>query len=118
MAVTTTERQAVRAAKTDAFVTVLAAGAALGGLLFGFDTSTMNSAMSGIRATMGLSSAALGFVAAIALIGCAVGAWFAGPIAARLGRDRVMLLAGLLILVGRWPSRSAESSCRWGAIAS
>lgn len=100
MAVTTTERRAVPAAKADAFVTVLAAGAALGGLLFGFDTSTMSSAMSGVRATMGLSSSALGFVAAIALIGCAVGAWFAGPIAARLGRDRVMLLAGLLILVG------------------
>jgi SP family sugar:H+ symporter-like MFS transporter len=82
------------------YVTMIAAGAAVGGLLFGFDTSTMNSAIVGIDRTLGLSTAAVGFVAAIALIGCAVGAWFAGPVAARLGRPRVMLVGAILLTIG------------------
>src|SRR4051812_44832381 len=82
------------------YVTMVAAGAALGGLLFGFDTSTMNSAINGIRPTLELSSGEVGFIAAIALIGAAIGAWFAGPVSARFGRKRVMFLAGALITVG------------------
>jgi MFS transporter, SP family, sugar:H+ symporter len=82
------------------YVTTVAACAALGGFLFGFDTSTMNGAIPGIRSTLGLSTGAVGFVAAIALIGCAVGAWFAGPVSARVGRNRVMFFAGILITVG------------------
>lgn len=82
------------------YVTRLAAGAAAGGILFGFDTSTMNGAISGIEDSLGISASALGFVTAIALIGCAVGAWFAGPVSERFGRTRVMSLAGILIAVG------------------
>jgi SP family sugar:H+ symporter-like MFS transporter len=82
------------------YVTMVAAGAALGGLLFGFDTSTMNAAINGIRSTLELSSGEVGFIASIALIGAAVGAWFAGPVSARLGRNRVMFIAGALITTG------------------
>jgi SP family sugar:H+ symporter-like MFS transporter len=82
------------------YATVLAAGAAVGGFLFGFDTSTMNAAIVGIRTSLGLNAAAVGFVAAIALIGCAVGAWASGSVAARWGRNRVMFLAGVLIVAG------------------
>jgi len=81
-------------------VTLLAIGAAIGGFLFGFDTSTMNSANVGISESLSLGSASMGFVVAISLIGCAIGAWFAGPSATRFGRTRVMLLAGLLIAAG------------------
>lgn len=82
------------------YITMVAAGAALGGLLFGFDTSTMNAAINGIRPTLELSSGEVGFIASIALIGAAIGAWFAGPVSARLGRNRVMFIAGALITVG------------------
>ncbi len=81
-------------------VTLLAMGAAVGGFLFGFDTSTMNAAIVGIRETLSLASPTVGFLAAIGLIGCAVGAWFAGPNAARHGRTRVMLVAGLIVTAG------------------
>ena len=81
-------------------VTLLAIGAAIGGFLFGFDTSTMNAAIVGVKDTLSLGSAAVGFLAAISLIGCAVGAWFAGPNAARYGRTRVMLVAGLIVATG------------------
>jgi len=82
------------------YVTLVAAGAALGGLLFGFDTSTMNAAINGIRPTLDLSAGEVGFIAAISLIGAAIGAWFAGPVAARSNRNRVMFIAGTLITVG------------------
>jgi hypothetical protein len=42
----------------------------------------------------------VGFVVAIVRIGAAVGAWFAGPVSTRIGRNRVMLIAGALIMVG------------------
>ena len=81
-------------------MTIVAASAALGGFLFGFDTSTMNSAINGIDETLELSTGAVGFVVAIVLLGCATGAWFAGGISTRFGRNRVMLIAGVLITVG------------------
>ena len=82
------------------YVTRVAAGAALGGFLFGYDTSTMNSAINGIRPTLDLGPGTVGFVAAVALIGCAVGAWFAGPLANRRGRNHVMSLAGAIMAAG------------------
>jgi SP family sugar:H+ symporter-like MFS transporter len=82
------------------YVTTLVSGAAVGGFLFGFDTSTMNGAINGIEDSLGISAGALGFVTAISLIGCAIGAWFAGPVSERSGRTRVMSLAGILIAVG------------------
>src|SRR5699024_6847310 len=40
-----------------------------------------------------------GFIVSIALLGCAVGAWYAGRLADRWGRRRVMLLAAFLFVV-------------------
>jgi SP family sugar:H+ symporter-like MFS transporter len=79
---------------------MLATGAALGGFLFGFDTSTMNAAINGIKPTLGLGAGAVGFVMAVSLLGCALGAWFAGPTSTRIGRTRVMVLAGALVAAG------------------
>lgn len=77
----------------------LASTAALGGFLFGFDSAVINGAASGIKATFVLSSFALGLVVSIALIGSAIGAWFAGYLAERFGRRRVMLVAAALFLL-------------------
>ncbi|HKN64942.1 MAG TPA: sugar porter family MFS transporter [Gemmatimonadaceae bacterium] len=82
------------------YVTLVAGGAAVGGYLFGFDTSTMNAAIVGVRSDLRLSAATVGLVGAIALIGCAIGAWFAGPMSTRFGRNRVMLIGGALVAAG------------------
>lgn len=82
------------------YVTLLAVGAALGGFLFGSDTSAMNGALPGIEATLEIGPGALGFIAAISLLGCAAGAWFAGGLAERAGRPRVMAVAGGFITIG------------------
>jgi len=74
----------------------LASTAAMGGFLFGFDSAVINGANTALANTFGLSSAMMAFVVSIALIGSAVGAWFAGQLADTFGRRRVMLIAALL----------------------
>ena len=49
--------------------------AAVGGFLFGFDSSVINGAVNSIEENFSLGSFTTGFVVAIALLGCAVGAW-------------------------------------------
>ncbi|WP_404433746.1 sugar porter family MFS transporter [Microbacterium lacus] len=80
-------------------VVLVAATAALGGFLFGFDTAVINGAVSAIQQEFELGDAALGFAVSSALIGCAIGAWFAGRIADRYGRIRVMVIAAILFVV-------------------
>jgi SP family sugar:H+ symporter-like MFS transporter len=80
-------------------VIAVAAVAALGGFLFGFDSSVINAAVPGIVAQYGTSPAQTGFVVSIALIGCAVGAWYAGRVANRLGRPRTMQVAAVVFIV-------------------
>ncbi|MDL9935694.1 sugar porter family MFS transporter [Gordonia sp. ABSL1-1] len=73
--------------------------AAVGGFLFGFDSSVVNGAVDSIQDTFGLGSLFTGFAVAIALLGCALGAWFAGRLADVWGRKRVMLLGSVLFVV-------------------
>jgi sugar porter (SP) family MFS transporter len=70
--------------------------AALGGFLFGFDSSVINGANQAIADEFGLSSGVMALVVSIALIGSAIGAWFAGQLADAWGRRRVMLVAAIL----------------------
>ncbi|MGW2637980.1 sugar porter family MFS transporter [Streptomyces sp. NPDC001348] len=80
-------------------VIFIAAAAAMGGFLFGYDSSVINGAVEAIRDRYHVGSAALAQVIAIALIGCAVGAATAGRIADRIGRIRCMQIAAVLFTV-------------------
>lgn len=88
---------------------MIAGAAALGGFLFGFDTAVINGTVDAVQADFRISSGELGFVVSSALIGCAVGAWFAGPIADRMGRVRVMLIAAVLFAFS-----AVGSALAWG----
>ncbi|WP_053914772.1 sugar porter family MFS transporter [Streptomyces sp. SCSIO 75703] len=79
-------------------VVFVAASAAMGGFLFGYDSAVINGAVEGIRGRFGVGAATLGAVIAIALLGAAAGAMLAGRLADRVGRLRVMQLAALLFL--------------------
>ena len=79
--------------------TAISIAAAVGGFLFGFDTAVINGAVESINGRFQLGTFASGFVVGIALIGSAVGAWFAGRMADRLGRPRVMLIGAILFLI-------------------
>jgi SP family galactose:H+ symporter-like MFS transporter len=79
---------------------LIAAVAALGGLLFGYDTGVISGALLFIRQVMSLSPTLQGVVVAIALAGAAIGAVLAGYLSDRVGRRRVILGAGLLFIAG------------------
>ena len=81
------------------FVVFIAAAAAMGGFLFGYDSSVINGAVTGIQKHFNVGSNQTGFAVASALLGSALGAWFAGPTADRIGRVKVMLIASALFVV-------------------
>ncbi|MBY6061821.1 sugar porter family MFS transporter [Microbacterium esteraromaticum] len=73
--------------------------AALGGFLFGFDTAVINGAVDALSDAFDLGVALKGFAVSSALIGCALGAWFAGPLANRFGRVPTMVTAAVLFFI-------------------
>ncbi|MCT1477746.1 sugar porter family MFS transporter [Microbacterium sp. p3-SID336] len=82
-------------------VIAISIAAALGGFLFGFDTAVINGAVDALAGDVSgfdLGVGLKGFAVSSALIGCAIGAWFAGPLANRWGRIPVMVVAAGLFL--------------------
>jgi MFS transporter, SP family, sugar:H+ symporter len=77
-------------------VIFITASAAMGGFLFGYDSSVINGAVEAIRDRYDIGSGELAQVIAIALIGCAFGAATAGRIADRIGRIACMRIAAVL----------------------
>jgi MFS transporter, SP family, sugar:H+ symporter len=77
----------------------IASVAALGGFLFGYDSAVINGAVSAVEDEYSVSSGALGFAVASALLGAAAGAMTAGRLADRIGRLAVMKLAAVLFLI-------------------
>ena len=77
-------------------VVLISAAAALGGFLFGFDTAVINGAVDAIRGAFMLDAAQIGFTVSCALLGSALGAWYAGMLANRFGRVRTMQVAAVL----------------------
>lgn len=90
-------------------VIAVTVAAAVGGFLFGFDSSVINGAVDSIEGHFELGSFLTGFTVAIALLGCAVGAWFAGQLADRWGRKKVMVLGSILFTVSSVGSALAFS---------
>jgi len=88
----------------------LAVAAAVGGFLFGFDSSVINGAVAAIEGQFDLDSAVTGLVVAIALLGCALGAWAGGRLADRWGRTHVMVVGAILFFAS-----SVLSAIAWTA---
>ncbi|UDL94664.1 sugar porter family MFS transporter [Lichenihabitans sp. PAMC28606] len=87
----------------------IAGVAALGGLLFGYDTGVISGALLYIRDLFALSPAMQGLVAAIALAGAAAGAGFAGSLSDRFGRRTVILFTALIFIAGSLISAAATT---------
>ena len=73
--------------------------AALGGLLFGYDTAVVAGAIGFIKLKYVLSPAMTGWVASCALIGCMAGAMIAGILSDQLGRKKVLFISGIAFAI-------------------
>ncbi len=81
------------------YVILISGAAALGGFLFGFDTAVINGAVLALTKSFNTSSWLTGLAVSLALLGSAVGAFSAGPIANRYGRVRAMVVAAVLFTI-------------------
>ncbi len=83
--------------------------AALGGLLFGFDTAVISGTVGALERVYALDDFWLGFTVAIALIGTIVGAFSAGKPADAFGRRRVLIVLAVLYFVSAIGSAVAQT---------
>jgi sugar porter (SP) family MFS transporter len=81
------------------YIYLLATVAAIGGLLFGFDTAVINGAIVFIKRQFLLSDAQTEIAASSLLLGCVVGASLAAFTSDRFGRKKVLLGAAALFTV-------------------
>ncbi|MDI3418646.1 sugar porter family MFS transporter [Streptomyces luteolus] len=82
------------------FMLFVVAIAALGGLLFGYDTGIISSALLDVSAEFGLGTFGKQLVTSAILVGGIVGALGSGPISDRFGRRRTVLAVAILFVVG------------------
>lgn len=112
------EREAAHAAtgRGSGRVQALTLIAALGGLLFGYDTAVISGAVGAIDANFitprGLPETAAGSLSgwtiSCALLGCVLGAALAGPMSQRIGRRGGLLVAAVLFVVSAFGSAYPE----------
>jgi SP family galactose:H+ symporter-like MFS transporter len=81
-------------------IIIIAATAALGGLLFGYDTGVISGALLFLRKAFHLSPLMLGVVTSMALGGAAFGAAVAGRLADRFGRRPILFLTSMIFVAG------------------
>jgi MFS transporter, SP family, arabinose:H+ symporter len=81
------------------YLSVVCTVAALGGLLFGFDTAVISGAIGLLKAQFALGPIMEGWVVSSALVGCITGAMLAGTLSDRFGRKRLLIMSAGLFLV-------------------
>jgi sugar porter (SP) family MFS transporter len=81
-------------------VYAVAAVSALGGLLFGYDTGIISSALLYLRDDLALSSREQEIVVSVILVGAMAGALVAGRLSQRWGRRRVVIAVAVVFGVG------------------
>lgn len=101
--------QASVQAEETGFVFAAAAFAALGGLLFGYDTGVISGALIFIRSQFGLSTFQQELVVSVVLVGAAAGALSGGRLADTFGRRFMLLITALIFVAGALVCASAPS---------
>ncbi len=91
------------------YVILISVVAALGGLLFGFDTAVISGTINFIQPYFGLSEAGLGWTVSSLLFGCIAGVFMAGKAGDHYGRKKVLMAAALLFFISAVGSASAHS---------
>lgn len=81
------------------YVVFLSVVAALGGILFGYDTAVISGTTADVTAQFGLSEMSKGWYVGCALVGSIIGVACAGLLSDYLGRKKTMLIAAVLFSV-------------------
>lgn len=84
--------------------------ATIGGFLFGFDSGVINGTVEGLQTAFNSDSAGTGFNVASMLLGCAIGAFFAGTLADKYGRKALLVASAIMFIVSAWGSGIATGS--------
>lgn len=82
------------------YVYMAAIFAAIGGLLFGYDTGVISGALIFIKKTFGLSTFEQGLAVSSVLVGAAVTAITGGSLSDRLGRRKMLLITSVIFMAG------------------
>ncbi len=91
------------------FVYVAAVFAAIGGLLFGYDTGVISGALIFIKNSFALSTFQEELVVSVVLVGAAIGALSGGRLADRFGRRMMLLVTALIFIIGALLCAAAAS---------
>ena len=94
-------------------IIMLSTVAALGGFLFGFDSGVINGTVDALQQAFNSNAVGTGFNVASVLIGCAVGAFFAGMLADKIGRKYSLIGAAIAFIVSAWGSGISSSSAEF-----
>ena len=94
------------------YIASLTMVAALGGLLFGYDTAVISGAEKSIEGylitSLGLGSFAHGATISSALIGCIIGGIISGFISSKIGRKKSLIIASMLFFLSALGSAYPE----------
>ena len=103
-------KDSVASGENTRLIILISCVATIGGFLFGFDSGVINGTVDGLKQTFHSSSAGTGFEVASMLLGCAIGAFFAGRLADRWGRRAVLIISAALFLLSALGAGAANNS--------
>lgn len=103
-------RAAVEDRENTGFIVLISLVATIGGFLFGFDSGVINGTVDGLQQAFHSDSVGTGFNVASMLLGCAVGAFFAGRLADLYGRRSVLIVAAACFIISAWGSGVSQTS--------
>ena len=81
------------------YILFITLSAALGGLLFGYDTAVISGAIGNLTSYFNLSPIETGWAISSALVGCLIGALFSNYLSDKFGRKITMLLTAVLFIL-------------------
>ena len=91
------------------YVLRLSLVAAMGGLLFGYDTAVISGAIGFLRTKFELTATWMGWAASSALVGCIIGCLFAGILSDWIGRKKTLVLTAILFTISAVGSALPET---------
>lgn len=82
--------------RNSGYVLFMAVVAAIGGILFGYDTAVISGTISSVSVQFSLDTIQQGWYVGCALVGSIIGVLFAGTLSDSIGRKKTMLIAATL----------------------